>query len=672
MVLDMLTADAAAKHGRRCSPPRCPSPAQHVSFLAQMPLTFLNTVLRGQTPSPAPAVTSAEHPDSPAGPPSLAKPQHILMPAVSPPTSRPASPTSTVSTEGKPTKRPSRQKTIYNLAQPPPTATTRQKLHIRPKILLQLHQVIPSNRPKPVYEVIPFSLLAPRSTRRLVRAFGSKSRDKFGPHDLLVVKAEEYGNKDNEAKSDDERWGARDVVGIICPAKEEKGVALKTEVLMGDGSSWDVTNTPNGGYEFNFTDEHGLHLKSRWVPKAASGRRVSAMSGTSLASPISPPDERKFNFSTIGAQSRRHPVIATMGRANIEVLDAYAIPTATSPSTPSLSSTIPTPLTPSSIPELSYFMDKANERPPVKTDDSLRRFIVVSGIWVAFAENWSPAYSLSKDACPLPTFPPMVPHRTASMSMVDSPRSLSPSPALDENRRTIPKIFRTGTQMLQRNSSLSNTPTTPRSATNSPSSSPTVKTRSRRSNSTGAADLFSKTGSMRKRFGFGLGLESETLSETDEERQTNRSIELLRIKELAVPDPVAPPPAQIQIQIQTQTPTAPPPIQIIEPPSEHRSPSPASPDARALKTMSAYNPITTTGLWDSGVQDGGPGMSKRRPTSMVVVNEKLEKAKRKQEKSKGREKFSAGNSDKGTEVRRKSERFKRLFGGLFRREKGEA
>ena len=661
-MLDMLTADAAAKHGHEYSPSRASlaPTSPNGSFFSQMPLSFLGSVLRKQTASPAPTTSSVDDvntstptPSSPNGP----IPRNNLMSAdpataaTSPSPSRPASSSSLASAEDRPKKKAPRPKTTYNLAQPPPTAG-RQKLHIRPKILLQLHQVIPSRRPKPVYEVIPFTLLAPRSTRRLARTFNTK--DRLGPNDLLIVKAEEYGHRD-EDKSDDERWGARDVIGIICPAKRrdsDKGSCSKTEVLLEDGSSWEVTQLPNGGYEFNFVDDHGLPLKRRWVPKTVHNRRVSTMSNGSQT-PANNSEDKRFNFSTISNNSRRHPVIATMSRTSIDVSDSYAMPTATSPPTPGYPpSGLTTPIaTPSSITDAMSFMDFKEERLPIQTDDALRKFILVSGIWVAFAENWSLAYAMSRSSfcAPLATsLParPSGPNRTVSMSVIDSPRSASPASTIDENRKTLPRLFRTGTQKLQNSASFSVSTSSPISSTSSPTSSPQIRTRGRRSNSTGDTDFNPYTGSTRstrRRF----GLEDQKIPETEEERQSKRSMEILRIKELALPD--------------SSSSTSPPivPIKIIEPTSDSSLP-PISPDTRERKVQSAYNPIITAGLWDSGVTDG-PGL-KSRPTSLVVVNEKKEKAKKKQERVKH-------VKEKGVDCRRKSDRFKHRLISIFRKEK---
>lgn len=66
-----------------------------------------------------------------------------------------------------------------------------------------------------------------------------KSKDKLGPADILVVKAEDYGPVEDEESSDDERWGNREVIGVVCAGK-------KDEILMDDGSRWFETQVPMG------------------------------------------------------------------------------------------------------------------------------------------------------------------------------------------------------------------------------------------------------------------------------------------------------------------------------------------------------------------------------------------------------------------------------------------
>ncbi|CAI6320863.1 unnamed protein product [Periconia digitata] len=640
MALDMLNAD------HHHSPPRpSPSPA-NASFL-QMPLSILGSVLRRQSPSPAPSNASATSLEQSQLPLGSAQPTSHPMSA-SP--SRPSTSSTAASLQERPRKRASRPKTVYNLAQPPPTSNPRQKkLSVRPKVLLQLHQVVASRRPKPVYEAVPYSILGPVSSRRLARSFQSR---KLTPHDILIVSCGGY-DQSLEEKMEDDSWGARDVVAVICPAREDRGLSSRAEIILENGQIWEVGATPNGAYEFNYTDDHGLCLKSRWVPKASHLRRRSTMSNTSVASPATPSDETKFNFSTISANSRRHPVIATLTKGRIEIQDSYVMPAATSPSTPSQpNSALPTP----STIDMESFMDPPNGRLPVTTDDDLRRFIVISGVWVAFCENWSTAYSNSRNTC--------TPHmnRAVSMPFVDSPRSASPASTIDETHRTIPRIIRTSTQLLHRNSSFTNgtpdpTPSTP--------SSP-IKTRPRRANSTGTAELI-RAGSTKKKFG--LALEEQILIETEEERQARRSTEILRIKELSLP-PTTTPTLMYPTHQLSPIPSAVDPGPTLHDISNNSNllaaSSPLSPSVnpRDRKARSAYDPVVTAGLWDSGIVEGG-GRLKTRPTSMVIVNEKKQKAAKKESKNKDKGK----KEKKPKESRRKSEGLRQMFHDIFRKEK---
>jgi hypothetical protein len=173
---------------------------------------------------------------------------------------------------------------------------------------------------------------------------------------------------------------------------------------------------------------------------------------------------------------------------------------------------------------------------------------------------------------------------------------------------------------------------------------------------------------MRKRYGFAF--QNQALPESEEERQVKRSGEILRIKELALPiserssseEPAAeptplptivaiPPP----ISIPQTSPTSPTPL--LSPPL--LSPDPKDPE-RSRKTQSAYNPITTAGLWDSGVSER-VGL-KSRPTSLSVILDKQKKQDRKRERSKTKE-------DRKLDKEGEWHRFKRGVRDLFRREK---
>jgi hypothetical protein len=649
MLLDMLTADAAAKHGHDYSPPRLPSPAspRHGAYsLAQMPLSLLGSVLRYQTTSPSNAEASdSQHVMAAASPmlSSSSRPHAQTdspSPSASPAPSRPASSGSSAAADEKPKKKAPRPKTSYVIARPPPTVHPRSKLHIRPKVQLQLHQVLAAQRPKPVYEVIPFALLAPRSTRRLARAFNT--RERLGHSDLLVVKAADYGHTHDENTPDDERWGSREVVGVICPGKMDKGqVVSHTDICMDDGTSrWEVTPMPNGGFEFNTLDAHGLAMKARWVVKGPNSRRISTNSVNTPSSPGLPPskDDVKWNFSTISSNTRRHPVIASMTRTRIDVHDSYTMPAATQPSTPNAQVPASPGLTPASI-DAASFLDAAPQS-PIQTEEALRRFIVVSGIWVSslHESHEHPSSPLCSSFNNSGNLRPAV-SRTVSMSFLDSPRSASPV-SVDESEKSIPKLLRNTSQRLNRHASFTEPPASPMSAKLAPPS-PAVKTRSRRANSTGTHNLYSMTGSLKKRYG--IRSQVETLSETEEDKEAKRSEEILRLKQLAQPTPIEVSP--------TPTPTVEallPPVLVIPttnvirpstdgPSSPMLLPSPQLPESdRTRKTQSAFNPITTAGMWDSGVTDG-PGI-KKRPTSMFVMNERKKKEEKKRGRSEGRTK----------------------------------
>lgn len=668
----LLTADA--------SPHAPASPTSNGSFLVQIPLSIIGSVLRRQTPSPS---LVGAHSDT-IGPTSNAPAAMTVLPdtpLASPAPSRPASSAGSSATfDDHPKKRAPRSKTSYICARPVKHAdclTT--KLHLRPKVLLQLHQVIASQRPKPTYEAVPFSLLPPRSTRRLARTFNTRERP--GPNDLLIVKAEAYGTVDEETKSDDDHWGSREVVGVICPAKSDKNV---TEICMDDGASrWEVTDMPNGGFEFNTMDDHGLALKARWVPKPVHSRRVSSMSASQLSPAFPPgPDDKKYTFSTISANSRRHPIIATMTRSRIDVMDSYTMPSATSPPTPGSLQNMHIPaLTPASIDTASFFQ---NEQIPIHTDDALRRFILVTAVWVA-SQSYSGSNTTQPPTPSLETSSTFrsLNTRTVSMSFLDSPRSASPASTIDENHRSFPKLLRSGRERLHRRTSFTEHSPSPVLTRTTPNISPKQKTRSRRANSTGTANFHSLSGSMRKRYG--LAFEGEALPETEEERQVKRSVELLRIKELAIPSIVERFSSEMSPTESTARTTVfaiPPPIVI--PPSEasptpllsHSLLSPSTPDPeRSRKTQSAYDPVSTTGLWDSGVTER-PGL-KSRPTSMSVIIEKQKKQNRKRERSKTKEekkyerdKAKYDEGDYGSLKKpRDWHRFKMSLKGLFRREK---
>ncbi|KAF2137014.1 uncharacterized protein K452DRAFT_236548, partial [Aplosporella prunicola CBS 121167] len=266
--------------------------------------------------------------------------------------------TTTSTADGPSRKRSSRPKTIYSLAHPPPRVGP---LHLRPRVLLQLHQSSAHSRPKPAYEALPSTTFAPRLKRKFHRVF--RHQERLGPDDVVIAKAGQYDLEEPEESDDD--LESREVVGVVCANLKEE----KTEVCMDDDSVWYVTHMPNGGYEFVATDEHGLQTKARWVPRLQVNRRVSANFAQNGGQKTSAPTEdRKFNFSTITPGSRRHPVIASMTRASIDVWDKYIMPS------PSLYSPLPSP----AGSENGDASDDAKPTPTMTTDEQLRKLIIVT------------------------------------------------------------------------------------------------------------------------------------------------------------------------------------------------------------------------------------------------------------------------------------------------------
>lgn len=184
---------------------------------------------------------------------------------------------------------------------------------------------------------------------------------------------------------------------------------------------------------------------------------------------------------------------------------------------------------------------------------------------------------------------------------------------------------------------------------------------------------------MRKRYG--LAFQDQALPETEEERQGKRSMELLRIKELALPSPSERPSIDASAhQVKTPHIVTAMPAPIVIPPSSDGLASPLllSPPInsrlprdpeRARKTQSAYNPVTTAGMWDSGVAEG-PGL-KARPTSMFVMNEKKRKQDKKSERCKSKD--SRNDDHERFGLKRKGDwykyKLKLHLKGLFKREK---
>ncbi|CAD0098058.1 unnamed protein product [Aureobasidium mustum] len=330
---------------------------------------------------------------------------------------------SLMSSNGGRRKRSSRPKTSYSIAHAPPKGSARHKIHVRAKPLLQLHQLSHSARPMPAYELLPSAIFSPSLSRAISKTF--RTRHGLCPADLAIVKAEKYHQHEASPKEEDE---SRDVLALVCKGRKGDGnTTSKARLFLEDGSEWEAYPLPNGGYEFFSTDAHGLGMTARWVvrrPKARRSQSASDMTtswGTDNAN-----QNKKFNFSTISPNSRRHPVIASLTTTSLDINDSYTIPSALAPS-----------------PEISDHeeagQDSGSLSEPVITTQSLKSLITATAVWVTLREGWCSGYRYDDLMLRSPSL-------KINTSPIKSPTDLSPAATFKEDtpRRSgsIARIFR--------------------------------------------------------------------------------------------------------------------------------------------------------------------------------------------------------------------------------------
>ncbi|QRD82969.1 hypothetical protein F9C07_2056108 [Aspergillus flavus] len=362
-------------------------------------------------------------------------------------------------------KQSSRPKTIYQLAHPASHAR-HKRLRLRPKLLLQLQRVSQTPRPLPVLDVLPSTVFLPRLSRKFPTIFRGKKG--LGPNDLIIVTSDLYERSggdiaDKYLSSDEEHGEHREVVATICQLLKEDALSKgKAEICLNYGPVWEATPLPNGSYEFVANTENGIQIL-RWVLRGARNRRVSAPPGTTPQA-----DTKRFTFSVINPNTRRHPVIATMARNHLEIFDEYAMPTASG-----------LPLSPTSTMSVisdDSEMDASLDKKVIETDDNLRTLIIITSIWVAFREGWSHNFTYDDSAV---TF-------NAALSPSRQP---SPSAARAENE-PIPAGRDNRSERLVSNGSKNraSVPNGSSSQPNAPSDrSIAYGSLTKRSNSTGAA-----------------------------------------------------------------------------------------------------------------------------------------------------------------------------------------
>ncbi|KAK2787177.1 hypothetical protein FQN53_005599 [Emmonsiellopsis sp. PD_33] len=375
-----LTADAAAAHKHEFS--NQPNSQSNGSLLyrssaAMLPLRFMSSTTRrsiADALKPVVPTSSSSQASSPNATPRFSSEEDYAPVESTSPSDR------TDDAPPVPTKRHSpRQKSSFRFAYPPPSQR-HKLLRIRPKLLLQLQQVSQTARPIPILDVMPPTLLG--VTRKLPMTIRG-----LCPNDLVLVTSDSYeqmgADDDKSILSEDGPHDQREVVATLCQHRKEdakiKGLA---EICLLQGSRWEASRLPSGGYEFAGAMENDEQICVRWILRGKGSRRASG----SAAGPDNQFEVgKRFTFSIIDPTTRRHPVIAWMSRLGIDVLDRYP-----------LSSAPPAQIN-------SSMTDDTAEPTIIDTDDHLRSLIIASGIWVAFQEGWPESPVYADPAPPTPT-----------------------------------------------------------------------------------------------------------------------------------------------------------------------------------------------------------------------------------------------------------------------------
>lgn len=365
-------------------------------------------------------------------------------------------------------------KTSFGIAHPPPAIKHRQRFNIRPKVLLQLQQISDATRPVPILDVLPSVVFAPKLARKFPSVF--KGKDGLGADDLVVVTSQSYDSPSAlsgkfENVSEDDSWATREIVASICqPKKREAGVDSITEICLNHGPLWEASSLPSGAYEFVSVDENGYRTVARWVPRPPISRRRSYNGPGNQDS--SHAEERRFTFSIINPNSRRHPVIATLNRSSIDVSDRYSIPSTTPPT--------PGKQAPALEGRHAHFDERDFPQPTVmETDEQLRSLILVTGIFVAFREGYSPNFHYEKPVAS----PPVASHSFST----HRPRSSSINHVNFGGIRTnIPESPQQSNGVGTRSASMNMSPVSTHAVSSPP---PTRSPLPQRAHSTGAAFL---------------------------------------------------------------------------------------------------------------------------------------------------------------------------------------
>lgn len=315
----------------------------------------------------------------------------------------------------------SRTKTTLSLAHPPPAVKHRQRFNIRPRLLLQLHELSTASRPVPVLDVLPSVVFAPKIAVKCPRLF--KGKDGLGPNDLIIAISQDYDtqqDRDGHGR-EDEHDGAKEPLAVVCQNNgKTENQEHSAKIRFSDGRSCDISVNQNGRYNLTIVDLNSVRTTARWVPRHKQRTKAQIDSVTA-------PQDAKHTFSLIDPTTRRHPIIASLSRHTLEIHNQYSVlePQVSPQSPPSSGES------PGSILEDdgSYFKGSwSNDdgRGFIEVDEDLRTLITVSAIWVAFEEGYSPYWKASSVSSPTmsePRSPPFDKNQDSFTAPVQSPRT---------------------------------------------------------------------------------------------------------------------------------------------------------------------------------------------------------------------------------------------------------
>lgn len=287
--------------------------------------------------------------------------------------------------EPAPKPRPSRTKTAYHLAAPPPSNHI-NRIHsvVRPgrSLILQLQRLSASTRPLPSYDVIPALAFATKPKRK--RPISLRT---LGLHDLVILSSEEYTDQDDDDENEDEDLSHRTFVASVSPItrKDREDDSVKALIEFPGGVVWEASQRTNGSYEFMCRQENGETLVARWILRVPNSRRRSSQTmtpGRETRSVVQ--GEKKFQFSMINASTRRHPILATMAGQRIDINDQYSASTniCSRPGSPSGFSRFDAMSTHSNS-------DYEAEKALVQTEEHIKTLIVVTGTWITLREGFN-------------------------------------------------------------------------------------------------------------------------------------------------------------------------------------------------------------------------------------------------------------------------------------------